>query len=183
MDEDLLNLSNSELQEKVIKLREAIRYHRDQRGDDNCWLDDFSLYDLLPEKIKSNPELPNKQLMMVNCSRYYDCRKERKLYVPLDELPKKVEFAVDWIDIRDRIPPFDIWVVVMNIDTYDVCCAYNETYNEIVMTRIDAQWENQEEKHEDGRKVIYRQIPFKITHWYPLPWYPDRDEYYGKKTS
>jgi hypothetical protein len=70
-------------------LRNAIRKHRDQKDDDNCWLDDFELYGLLPEQIKCNPDLPNKELMMYNCSRYYECRKANKLYVPVDKLPEK----------------------------------------------------------------------------------------------
>ncbi len=83
---DLGGMSREQLQQEVIKLRKAIRYHRDQKGDDNCWLDDFVLYGALPEQIKANPELPDKELMMVNCSRYYDCRKAGKLYIPLETL-------------------------------------------------------------------------------------------------
>lgn len=83
MDEDISIMSVVELQNEIMKLREGIRSHRDQKGDDNCWLDDFQLYGLLPEKINADPQLPNKELMMLNCSRYYDCRKAGKLYVPL----------------------------------------------------------------------------------------------------
>lgn len=89
VDGDLVGLNYIELQHEVMKLREGIRNHRDQKGDDNCWLDDYALYGLLPEKIKADPQLPDKQLMMLNCSRYYDCRKANKLYVPLNELPKE----------------------------------------------------------------------------------------------
>lgn len=90
MDVDLISMSKEELQNEVMKLREGIRKHRDQKGDENCWLDDqFYLYGMLPEKIKVDPELPPKELMMVNCSRYYDCRKAGKEYIPLTELPKE----------------------------------------------------------------------------------------------
>lgn len=87
LDNDIQIMSIPELQDEIMKLRNGIRNHRDQKGDDNCWLDDFELYGLLPEKIKANPQLPDKQLMMVNCERYYECRKAGKLYVPLTELP------------------------------------------------------------------------------------------------
>ena len=88
MDDDLRGMSEQQLQQEVMKLREGIRKHRDQKGDENCWLDDqFYLYGLLPEKVNADPQLPDKELMMVNCSRYYDCRKAGKLYVPLTELP------------------------------------------------------------------------------------------------
>lgn len=88
MDNDLREMSEQQLMGEVMKLREGIRKHRDQKGDENCWLDDqFYLYELLPEKINADPQLPDKELMMVNCSRYYDCRKAGKLYIPLTELP------------------------------------------------------------------------------------------------
>lgn len=35
--------------EEADRLRAAIRRHRDQRGDDRCWLDDEELYRALPE--------------------------------------------------------------------------------------------------------------------------------------
>ena len=173
MDEDIKDMPIIDLQIEIMKLRNGIRTHRDQKGDENCWLDGkFYLYGLLPERVDVDPQLPNKQLMMVNCSRFYDCKKAGKDYYPLKELPRKLEFAVEWIDIKERIPPFDTWVVVMNIDNYEVCCAYNETYDEVVMTRIDAG----KEYDSDGVKIIYRQVPFEITHWFPLPWYPEKKE-------
>lgn len=87
MDEDIKNMSVSQLQEEIMKLRKGIRTHRDQKGDENCWLDDqMYLYGLLPEKIGANPELPDKELMMLNCSRYYDCRKSGNAYSPLKQI-------------------------------------------------------------------------------------------------
>lgn len=89
MDSDLKSMSIEQLQQEVMKLREGIRKHRDQKGDENCWLDDqFYLYGLLPEKIGADPQLPDKDLMMLNCSRYYDCRKAGKEYIPLTKLPE-----------------------------------------------------------------------------------------------
>jgi hypothetical protein len=92
MDDDLRGMSLGDARNEVMKLRNAIRRHRDQKGDDNCWLDDYEyLYKLLPEKIKCNPELPDKDLMMYNCSRYYECRKANKLYCPAEKLPEQHE--------------------------------------------------------------------------------------------
>lgn len=34
--------------EKILLLRSAIRLHRDQVGDDRCWIDDYYLWDLVP---------------------------------------------------------------------------------------------------------------------------------------
>ena len=37
------------LQFQLQNLRDAVRAHRDARGDDRCWLDDEELYKMLPE--------------------------------------------------------------------------------------------------------------------------------------
>jgi hypothetical protein len=93
-DPDIREMPVIELQDEIMKLREGIRKHRDQKGDENCWLDDqFYLYGLLPEKINADPQLPEKPLMMANCSRYYDCRKAGKLYIPLTKLPEESNVA------------------------------------------------------------------------------------------
>lgn len=34
---------------KILDRRRAIRHHRDQRGDDRCWLDDFLVWKFLPD--------------------------------------------------------------------------------------------------------------------------------------
>jgi len=91
MDKDIENMSIFDLQNEAQKLRDGIRVHRDQKGDDNCWLDDqMYLYGLLPEKIGADPELPNKDLMMLNCSKYYECRKAGKLYKPVTKFDDKI---------------------------------------------------------------------------------------------
>lgn len=51
LDSDLDNIWGNYLKEKVLKLRNAIRKHRDQRGDDRCWMDDLELYGVLPEGV------------------------------------------------------------------------------------------------------------------------------------
>lgn len=160
MDNDIISMSQKELQAEVMKLRGGIRKHRDQKGDENCWLDDqFYLYGLLPEKIKADPQLPDKQLMMINCFRYHDCRKSGKLYFPLETLPKKIDFAVNWISVKDRLPPFDTRVVVSNMDNFKQCIAFNQTYDQLAMTCVDG----------SGEETVYKNVPFEITHWYPIP--------------
>ncbi len=66
-----------ELEKEIDRLREAIRNHRDQRGDDRCWADDEALYGVLPEghdplKAFSREE---KEVLMARCSRYWDTRR------------------------------------------------------------------------------------------------------------
>ena len=60
---------------RVNELEAAIRKHRDERGDDRCWMDDLELYDHLPEGV-GNADLrlapPEEQL--ANCRKFVECR-------------------------------------------------------------------------------------------------------------
>lgn len=76
-----------ELEEERDKLKTAIRTHRDQRGDDRCWMDDQKLYEALGESAGDN-SLPPKEKFLANCSRFYDnrCRNaEWKSYQEIEE--------------------------------------------------------------------------------------------------
>lgn len=44
-----LNLGEEDLKKAIIVRREAIRLHRDQKGDDRCWLDDYLVWKLLDD--------------------------------------------------------------------------------------------------------------------------------------
>ncbi len=48
----LILWTERELVDEVIRLRDKIRWHRDQRGDDRCYRDNYELYSLLPEGFK-----------------------------------------------------------------------------------------------------------------------------------
>jgi hypothetical protein len=64
---------NRLLQSKEIeKLRAAIRKHRDQRGDDRCWMDDEELYRVLPEGF--TPPARDTAVELANCERFIACR-------------------------------------------------------------------------------------------------------------
>lgn len=44
--------------DEIRRLRAGIRLHRDQRGDDRCWLDDWRLWKLLPETVLDDTRVP-----------------------------------------------------------------------------------------------------------------------------
>jgi hypothetical protein len=72
---DIYHMNSQSLRREVAKLRTAIRLHRDQRLDDRCWMDDYVLYDALPEKSAGADlrGLP-KEEMLRNCEHYVQCR-------------------------------------------------------------------------------------------------------------
>jgi hypothetical protein len=93
LDQDIAAMNVHQARLELQRYRQLIRYIRDQKGDDNCVLDFKLLFGLLPEKVDADPQLPPKPLMMFNCSRYYDCKKEGKIYCPVDKVPENVTEA------------------------------------------------------------------------------------------
>lgn len=61
-----------ELIEKVGLYEAAIRKHRDEKGDNRCWLDDDELYKVLPEGY--TPPKRDQAVELDNCKKYIDCR-------------------------------------------------------------------------------------------------------------
>jgi hypothetical protein len=57
MDDDLDDLTASELRAKVERLRAAIRQHRDSTGHDLCWHHP-DMWGLLPESVEPDVAVP-----------------------------------------------------------------------------------------------------------------------------
>ena len=63
--------------QRISKLETAIRTHRDQRGDDRCWLDDAALYAVLDDGVDPysvDATLPPRKEFLESCSRYWGQR-------------------------------------------------------------------------------------------------------------
>jgi hypothetical protein len=58
---------------RVEELTSAIRKHRDQKGDDRCWLDDLDLYSTMDD-ASYDSQLPPKCEFLESCSRYWNQR-------------------------------------------------------------------------------------------------------------
>ncbi len=57
---------------RILQLRNSIRYHRDQVGDDRCWLDDYLMYRLLSDTYPE-PRYSRKE-GMDRCREFYKLR-------------------------------------------------------------------------------------------------------------
>lgn len=68
-DSDLMQLDKAQLVEEIIKLRNAIREHRDSSGQDLCWHHP-KLWHLLPEKTDPKIEVPEWPEFMKGCVHY-----------------------------------------------------------------------------------------------------------------
>ncbi len=69
MDDDIKSMSREDLEKEVIKLRQGIRNHRDSSGHNLCWYVP-ELWNLLPEKINPEPEVPSLDEFIKNCCIY-----------------------------------------------------------------------------------------------------------------
>jgi hypothetical protein len=69
MDEDVKEMSVDELISEVIKLRAAIRKHRDSTLHELCWHHP-DLWALLPEKTDPVPLVPEWPQFMRGCIKY-----------------------------------------------------------------------------------------------------------------
>lgn len=73
-DADVEKMTCDALCAEVLRLRQEIREHRDQRGDDRCWLDDVALHALLPDAPPALLELPPWEEMEKRCAAYFENR-------------------------------------------------------------------------------------------------------------
>jgi len=69
-DPDMKVMAPGELRHEVMRLRQAIRKHRDAHGNARCWHNDLALYAVLPEeKPAGRMDGPEDELLR-NCRRY-----------------------------------------------------------------------------------------------------------------
>lgn len=73
--EETTRLSESALHDAILERRTAIRSHRDQRGDDRCWLDDAVMWSALVDTPSEPTVLPGYDEMMRRCTSFYNKRR------------------------------------------------------------------------------------------------------------
>lgn len=84
------------MSDEVERLKAAIRKHRDQRGDDRCYLDDYELYAAIGEPIPEHAcQLCDPAMMLENCRRFIAARHDpKKPYLSpqrqIDELERRL---------------------------------------------------------------------------------------------
>lgn len=76
IDGDLFLMTSDGLIAEIMRLRAAIRQHRDEKGHGRCWLDDQALYQNLPETTQADFALPPKEEFLSNCEIYWRTRQK-----------------------------------------------------------------------------------------------------------
>lgn len=69
MDDDLNDLTRTDLIDEVVKLRNAVRTHRDSTGHALCWQHP-ALWQLLPEQSPVLPVVPEWPVFLKGCLQY-----------------------------------------------------------------------------------------------------------------
>ncbi|MEZ5097758.1 MAG: hypothetical protein R2731_17765 [Nocardioides sp.] len=69
MDEDLASFTRDELVAEVVKLRRAVRAHRDSSGHDLCWHHP-ELWGTLPERVEPDIAVPPWPQFLRGCVAY-----------------------------------------------------------------------------------------------------------------
>lgn len=68
---ELSLLNESELREAMRERRRVIREHRDMRGDDRCWLDDYVVWAMLDDSPPAPSALPAFEAGMEKCRQFF----------------------------------------------------------------------------------------------------------------
>ncbi len=68
-DADLEAMTPAQLKQEIVRLRNAIREQRDQKGHDLCWFVP-ELWDVLPEKVRPQPEVPAWDEFIQHCAAF-----------------------------------------------------------------------------------------------------------------
>lgn len=99
---------------RVRELEGAIRRHRDQRGDDRCWLDDEQLYRALPEGY--TPPERDAKVELSLCEKYIACRHNPATeYVSPQRRIEELEAEVE--DLRVKVVERPVGAVVSELET------------------------------------------------------------------
>lgn len=98
------------LVDAYLYLLQAIRLHRDEPGDDRCWLDDEALYSKLPEGY--TPPKRDSKVELANCEKFIACRhSERTEYVSpqrrIEELEEQVKELT--ADLAEAVSDKEFW--------------------------------------------------------------------------
>ncbi len=90
-----LNLREQMIIGHIIDRRQVIRYHRDQKGDDRCWVDDYLVWGMVKGQADRPPAL-SFTANMARCRQYYRLRSTTEADpIPPDAILDKRLWDVD----------------------------------------------------------------------------------------
>ncbi len=136
--------------ESIRKLRSAIRNHRDQKGDDRCWVDDYSVWALLKDS-PGEPRTPPPFAEAMRCCRSYWTY--RKSDTPE---PQQTEAPYDPAQWDDDLREMNEAALIKELKTIESAIRAHRDIHE------------RERTIDDDRK-LYSVLPEKISADFRLP--------------
>lgn len=99
----LEQLTIVELRSAITERRKQIRNHRDQKGDDRCWIDDYQVWTMLDDTPPEPTEpLPFDEAMKC-CQDFYVWRRSETVdAVPSDAILDPLHWNNDLLKISDE---------------------------------------------------------------------------------
>lgn len=113
------NLTRDRAKDEILKARNAIRGHRDEKGDDRCWLDDDLVYQCVPG-YKPVTMLYPKEDFLKQCRVFKERRSGLSSYpsgllaVPLRENGMSDTDIDKWTDEQLKSHVFWLWLCILN---------------------------------------------------------------------
>ncbi|MBP7134148.1 hypothetical protein KBA73_02940 [Patescibacteria group bacterium] len=147
-------MDHAETIQQIKLLRAAIRYHRDQKGDDRCWVDDYLLWKLLSDTPSEPTALPPFEEMMKACRAFY-------LYRRTDEA-----------DLQPADANVDSATWDQDLEQMTLSAAERERETIESSIRIHRDIQGRDRTVEDDR-LLYRVLPEKMVADFRLP--PEED--------
>ncbi len=87
--DDIKNLEDAK--KRIQQLEDGIRQHRDEKGNQRCWLGDQRLYSLLSDGGKVDSSLPKRDEFLRRCAQYYDTRQSPDVPGQVEALTRQIE--------------------------------------------------------------------------------------------
>jgi hypothetical protein len=131
VDTDAIQMDHAQLFKELILLRNAVRYHRDQKGDERCHLDDDHLYEFLPEgKADMARVLPCN--FLENCKHFF----EKRQNVPYKSV---ADLYAGWDKDKPYLTPAKIKIIITLLkDASDM--MNNSSCNDFDLENTDENW-------------------------------------------
>lgn len=134
---------------QIIEMRNAIRSHRDQKGDDRCWVDDHAVYNTVPS-IRQKVHLPTFDEGMRKCRLFY----KKRNALSMDEIPADAILnPAKWNDDLTEMNAEDLKQEHSRLETA-IIKHYNISYDQ---------------KTKEDDKNLYSVLPEKIPADFRLP--------------
>jgi hypothetical protein len=124
--------------QSIIEARHAIRQHRDAKGDDRCWLDDYFIWALIPGSFPVPLTPPPMEEAMDMCRGFYKFRRaDTADAMPIDAQPDRLQWDKDLEAMDDKALEAELQRIHTAVRAYrDAACRHITIEDDRALYRI-----------------------------------------------